>query len=64
MNKPDATALAERINTYWARKGWDVGAHAAVHTFETAEGHFHSTYGVRTPGMVNGIPTRRLTEAA
>ena len=61
MNKQDAAALAERINRHWARQGWDAGAHVTVHTVELTESQFSSTYGVRTPGRVNGLPKRALS---
>jgi hypothetical protein len=61
MKKHEAHELAERINRYWARQGWDAGASVVVTAAEREDGHAFTAYGVATAGLRNGLPIRPLS---
>lgn len=57
--KSGAEKLARRIQQYWAERGYDVDAHAAVVAY--VEGM--PQYGIRSD-MIGGMPQRRIVPLA
>lgn len=54
FTEAEAIATAERINAYWARRGYIVNATAVYEAIKQKDG---GAWGVRSD-MVNGVPVQ------